>query len=157
MTEPRSPELSNREVFWNAMERLVGRDPLRDWHPRIAEFYCRDFPGLGLAYRPDPVARRVVQAALDAGAEVILATYREILERRGLEAGSCIMVGNDVQEDVVPARKLGMTTFLVTGLTIDRSGEGHLADGRGDLACLASAIEGAKGRDGDGAGLRWPG
>jgi HAD superfamily hydrolase (TIGR01509 family) len=198
MTGRRGRESSNQEVFWREMARLAGDDPLRDWHPIIADFYRRDFPGLGRCYRPDPAARRVVQAVLDAGAEVILATnplfpagavvermrwagiddlpfalvtsyehmhackphleyYLEILERRGLEAAACVMVGNDVQEDVVPARQLGMTTFLVTGLTIDRSGEGHLADGSGELGYLATLVEGARDRAGSGAGLRWPG
>lgn len=195
MTEARGRKLSHRELFWTELERRVGRDPLRDWPGRIAEFYRRDFPGLGLAYRLDPAARRVVRAALAAGAEVILATnpvfpagaviermrwagiddlpfslvtsyehmrackphpeyYREILELRGLEASQCVMVGNDVQEDVVPARRLGMGTFLVTGLTSDRNGERHLADWSGDLDCLATMMEEAKGRAGGGAALR---
>ncbi len=49
--------------------------------------------------------------------------YREILERLELEARECIMVGNDIQEDVIPAHSLGMDTYLVNEMVINRSPE----------------------------------
>lgn len=42
-----------------------------------------------------------------------LAYYREVLDRCELDARECIMVGNNVAEDMV-AERLGMDTFLVT-------------------------------------------
>lgn len=49
--------------------------------------------------------------------------YEELLEITGLDPKRCIMIGNDVQEDVVAAR-LGMKTILVEDFCIDRSESG---------------------------------
>ena len=46
------------------------------------------------------------------------AYYREILERTGCSAEECLMVGNDVGEDMV-AEQLGMQTFLLTDCLIN--------------------------------------
>lgn len=45
--------------------------------------------------------------------------YWEIVDKLRLEPGNCIMIGNDVQEDLI-AGKLGMKTYLVTDFLIDR-------------------------------------
>lgn len=47
--------------------------------------------------------------------------YRDILEHFGLQAEECVMVGNDVQEDMVAAQ-LGMKVFLLTPCLINRDG-----------------------------------
>ena len=48
--------------------------------------------------------------------------YREILDKLGLEGPDCLMVGNDVGEDMT-AEKLGMKVFLLTDCLINRAGE----------------------------------
>ena len=60
--------------------------------------------------------------------------YREILEKIGKRPEQCMMVGNDVQEDLI-ALKLGIKTFLVknhmihrTEETIDSTYEGNYED-----------------------------
>lgn len=45
--------------------------------------------------------------------------YREILDRFGLSAADCLMVGNDMEEDMMPAQALGMKVFLVTDCLIN--------------------------------------
>ncbi len=45
--------------------------------------------------------------------------YREILALRGLKPEECLMVGNDVSEDMV-AQALGMRVFLLTDCLINR-------------------------------------
>lgn len=50
--------------------------------------------------------------------------FLEILDRVGCAEDTCMMFGNDVQEDGV-AGKLGIKTYLVTGCVIDR-GLGHV-------------------------------
>ncbi len=45
--------------------------------------------------------------------------YEEILEKRGLLPEECIMVGNDVGEDMIAA-KLGMKVFLLTDCIINK-------------------------------------
>ena len=47
------------------------------------------------------------------------AYYREILSRQGLEASECLMVGNDVAEDMIPAASLGLQVFLLTDCLIN--------------------------------------
>lgn len=47
--------------------------------------------------------------------------YREILRRLNLTAEDCMMVGNDVREDMVAAQ-LGMKTFLLTDCVINPEG-----------------------------------
>ncbi len=45
--------------------------------------------------------------------------YREILGKLNLKAEECLMVGNDVREDMI-ARELGMQVFLLTDCLINR-------------------------------------
>ena len=47
--------------------------------------------------------------------------YREILDKLGLSAGECLMVGNDAVEDMAAA-KLGLPVFLLTHSLIAREG-----------------------------------
>ena len=46
--------------------------------------------------------------------------YRDLLEKLGADAERCLMVGNDVQEDIRPAQALGMEPFLLTPCLINR-------------------------------------
>ena len=48
--------------------------------------------------------------------------YRDILDTLHLKSENCVMVGNDVQEDMV-AETLGMKVFLLTDSLINRTGE----------------------------------
>lgn len=58
--------------------------------------------------------------------------YEEILSILKLDPSTCVMVGNDVEEDMI-ARKLGMKTFLVEDFLIERGGSGLKPDGKGKL------------------------
>lgn len=46
--------------------------------------------------------------------------YMEILRRFDLDPKDCLMVGNDVDEDIIPTKGLGMKTFLITDCLINR-------------------------------------
>ena len=46
------------------------------------------------------------------------AYYSEILDRFHLDPKDCLMVGNDIGEDMIPAKALGMDLFLVTDCLI---------------------------------------
>ena len=46
------------------------------------------------------------------------AYYSEILDRFHLDPKDCLMVGNDIDEDMIPAKELGMDHFLVTDCLI---------------------------------------
>lgn len=51
-----------------------------------------------------------------------LAYYEDILTALGVSGEECVMVGNDVSEDMVTER-LGMKTFLLTDCLINKNGE----------------------------------
>ena len=55
--------------------------------------------------------------------------YREILNRLHLDAERCLMIGNDVQEDVEAASAAGLDTFLVTDCLISRGTPPHCPRG----------------------------
>ncbi len=48
--------------------------------------------------------------------------YREIFQKLGLKAEECLMVGNDVTEDMI-AQKLGCKVFLLTACIINKKNE----------------------------------
>ena len=62
--------------------------------------------------------------------------YREVLAELGAEPERCIMVGNDVDEDILPARKLGMKTFLLTHSLLNRKERDLTGIDRGGFAEL---------------------
>lgn len=48
--------------------------------------------------------------------------YREVLAKIGLLPEECLMVGNDVTDDMEPACALGMQVFLLTDYLINKNG-----------------------------------
>lgn len=73
-----------------------------------------------------------------------LGFFREVLARVGRRPEECLMVGNDVEEDMI-AQKLGLSTALVTDLLIDRGLARLTPDWRGTLTELAELF--AAGRE----------
>jgi len=67
------------------------------------------------------------------------AYYAEVLGRMGWADGPVIMVGNDMDRDIIPAKKLGLTTFHIDEVNASKSGPE--ADFHGDLNSLRSEIE----------------
>ncbi|MGE5528990.1 MAG: HAD family hydrolase [Patescibacteria group bacterium] len=72
--------------------------------------------------------------------------FTELLARIGRTPRECLMVGNDMEEDII-AKRLGMATALVTDFLIDRGQSGLKPDWRGTLAELAGLF--AAGREGE--------
>jgi HAD superfamily hydrolase (TIGR01662 family) len=70
--------------------------------------------------------------------------YEMICNRLGQPAEECIMIGNDMQEDM-SASRIGMKTFLVEGNVIDRGEPDYTVDGRGTLEELYESIKQQKG------------
>ena len=48
--------------------------------------------------------------------------YREVLARTGLDASECVMVGNDVGEDMMAGAQAGLRGFLLTDCLINTPG-----------------------------------
>jgi len=66
------------------------------------------------------------------------AYYAEMLGRLGWPDGPVLMIGNDLQRDIVPADKLGLKTYLIDGETASSPGP---EAGRGQLADLRRWLE----------------
>jgi len=66
------------------------------------------------------------------------AYYAEVLGRMGWPEGPILMVGNDVERDLIPAHRLGLKAFLIEGGSV--SGPGFEV-GSGTLADLHSWLE----------------
>jgi FMN phosphatase YigB (HAD superfamily) len=66
--------------------------------------------------------------------------YEEIAANIGVEPSACLMIGNDVDEDLI-AGKIGMKTFLVQDRLIDRGNSTYSPDWRGSLQDLFRFLE----------------
>jgi len=67
--------------------------------------------------------------------------YEELLGKLGLQPEECIMVGNDVEEDMVPAGLLGMEKFLLTDCLINKKDRDISVYLRGDFEALRAYLE----------------
>lgn len=67
--------------------------------------------------------------------------YEEILREIGKKPWECMMVGNDVQEDVI-AGKLGIKTYLITNQLLHRTEEEIKADHIGTYEDFYSFVKG---------------
>jgi FMN phosphatase YigB (HAD superfamily) len=63
-----------------------------------------------------------------------------MIEKLGVKADECLMVGNDVGEDMI-AEKLGMKVFLVTNCLINKSNVDISAFPHGDLSALLNFVD----------------
>ncbi len=68
--------------------------------------------------------------------------YREILQTIGTSPEECLMVGNDVAEDMI-AQTLGMQVFLLTDCLINKPGKDLSAYPHGDFDALTDFLVGA--------------
>lgn len=66
--------------------------------------------------------------------------YEEILNLIQRTPAECLMIGNDVEEDLI-AQKVGLKTFLVEDCLICRSGQEFYTDYQGTLDDLESFID----------------
>ena len=69
--------------------------------------------------------------------------YRKVVEKLGVKAEECLMVGNDVQEDMITER-LGMKVFLITRDLIHRGGEDISRYPQGGFDELLKFVEGLR-------------
>lgn len=70
------------------------------------------------------------------------AYYRDILDELGLSPEDCLMVGNDVEEDMIPAASLGMDTFLLTPWLLNKKDRDISAYPNGDFDALLAFLRG---------------
>jgi len=66
--------------------------------------------------------------------------YLEILEKLGCKPEECLMVGNDVGDDMIAPQKLGMKVFLLTDCLINRDNADISAYPQGSFDALMKYI-----------------
>jgi len=67
--------------------------------------------------------------------------YRDILQSLSLAPEDCLMVGNDVEEDILPAASLGLSTFLVTDWLINKKERDISGYPHGDFEALLAFLK----------------
>ncbi|MCB9110137.1 MAG: DinB family protein [Anaerolineales bacterium] len=112
---------------------IVATDPLL---PRAATFHRIRWAGL------DPRQFELVSTFEDFHfSKTHAAYYAEVLGRVGWQDGPVIMVGNDMERDILPAQRLGLATFFVEKESASQSGPE--AGRRGTLSDLRRYLESA--------------
>lgn len=69
-----------------------------------------------------------------------LAYYEEIIKKMNLKAEECLMVGNDVDEDMI-AKKINMSVFLLTDCLINKSKKNYDSIPHGDFKDLFTFLD----------------
>ncbi|MCL6612944.1 MAG: HAD family hydrolase [Peptococcaceae bacterium] len=73
MRANRDPSVTNARAFWTDFRRRL-EDCIEELEPLIQDFYATRFNSLSRVARPCPGARAAVQAAVDRGLRIVLAT-----------------------------------------------------------------------------------
>ena len=66
--------------------------------------------------------------------------YRTILNRLGLEAEECLMIGNDIAEDMLAASSVGINCYLLTDC-VEKSGEYEWNGAQGSFAEMVEMLK----------------
>lgn len=163
---------TNEKVFEETFLPLLSVKKEDIW-PTLDDFYETVFPTFSYMSHPTPVAKKVVEEAVDQGYRLAIATnpvfpkaaiyhrlnwagidkipfeivtvyeenvftkphaqyYQDLSDRLNVKPEECMMVGNDVQEDMV-ASEIGMKTFLIEGNVIDRGQPQYQINDRGTI------------------------
>ena len=125
----------NIDIFWRTMNSVCRRD-MRVFNDDFDSFYRGEFSVCRAATKVQPLARIVVDYIRQRGGNIIVSTnpifpdnssackpnlnyFEEICSVCGIHPEESIVIGNDVDEDMISSR-LGFDTYLVTDCLINR-------------------------------------
>ena len=150
---------ANEAVFWQAFVDAYGETALAD-RPFFDAFYREAFQrartacGFAPVFPAAATESRIRWAGLSPEDFEAYTTYEnasfckpnlryfeELAARLGLAPEACLMVGNDVEEDMV-ARELGMRVFLLTDCLRNPSGRDISSFPHGDFDALMAHLRG---------------
>ena len=125
---------TNEEAFWKyfTAEYGIRRE---EYEPIFREFYRNEFNYAIDATQPSPYAKEAIDACVEKGFDIYLATnpfYRELIARHNIDPSQSMMVGNDVEEDMI-AGQLGFETYLITDCLLNKKNLPVNADHQGTL------------------------
>lgn len=150
---------SEIEVFYD--EIFPALQPITERNPDAKPFvHWAQSQGFRLVVATDPLLprkatyHRVRWAGFDPNEFELISTfddfhfskthsayYAELLGRLGWQEGPVLMVGNDMERDILPAKRLGLETFFLNGDSA--SGPGPEAGLHGSLPDLRRRLESA--------------
>jgi HAD superfamily hydrolase (TIGR01549 family) len=119
-------------VLSSGLDVVVATNPV---FPMIATQQRLDWAGLG-----DIAFKLVTTYENSHFCKPNIEYYEEIAKKIGCQPHECLMIGNDVEEDLAAA-KIGMKTYLVTDCLINTKGVEFKADYTGSLKNLAENID----------------
>ena len=143
---------TNREAFWQYMDELLPTDS-ENVVKKAKEKGIRTYLATNPVFPKVATMNRIKWAGLDAEDFELITTYedncyckpnvdyyRTILEQFHLRPEECLMVGNDVEEDLA-IRKLGVKTFLVTDTKENKKDLPIESDYQGSMEELFAFVE----------------
>ncbi|MDL1911599.1 hypothetical protein FBQ81_13070 [Chloroflexi bacterium CFX6] len=117
-------------AFSKGYRVAIATDPL---FPRKATHHRLRWAGL------DPARFEIVSTFEDFHfSKTHIAYYAEMLGQLGWRDGPVLMIGNDVERDLLPAHRLGLRTYFIDGESASSPG---VEAGRGKLADLRPWLE----------------
>jgi FMN phosphatase YigB (HAD superfamily) len=174
--------VSNRDAFWQTFQQRTGLNPA-EMEPFFQQFYRNLFPQLVATTEKRPFAAPLIQACLDQGLKVVIATnplfpaiaveerlawagvpvtafaydlvttyenmhttkphpayYREILEKIACAPETAVMIGDDWQNDIIPADNVGLHTYWITDDS-QQPADDVAVNGSGSLADLWQQVQ----------------
>lgn len=141
-------EYNNEEAFWRTFDKIYGEEVRKDI-PLFEEYYRNEFQQVQSVCGFNPQAAETIKYVKEKGLRIVLATnprkpnpdyYRDIIEEIGVRLEECLMVGNDVNEDMI-AESLGMKVFLLTDCLINKEEKDITVYPNGDFGKLIQFIE----------------
>ena len=104
--------------------------------PGLLEFEA-SYTGVTVFYDPLVLAR---ESSLPED-QWLSKGYREAAARAGVSPEECLMVGNDIEEDMVACEKAGMRGFLLTDCLINKDGKDISAYPQGSFEQLMDYVK----------------
>lgn len=126
---------TNEAAFWDRFAALYG-EQVREDIPLFDAFYRQEFQQAKAFCGFTPKARAAVEACKPNPDY-----YREILRYLGCRAEDCLMVGNDVEEDMMAAQAAGLSVFLLTDCLLNRKEKDISSYPQGDFDALLAFVE----------------
>jgi FMN phosphatase YigB (HAD superfamily) len=146
---------TNRDLFTESLATLVDL-PISEVTSMIETLFNQEFPTMNRFWRRNPVPRFVIEMKLEWAdvppsefAYLFITDwenmhsnkpqpeyYREVLEHIGKNPEQCLMVGDNWEHDVVPARSVGIPVFWIADRREEKPDPRIKLDGQGTLGDL---------------------
>ena len=112
---------TNEDIFWKTLSAIYNYN-IKEKEYIFEKFYIDGFPNLIDTCGCKPIANKLIKYLKQQGYKIVLATnplFPSILNELNVDANDCLMVGNDVDEDMITSQ-LGMDVYLILDELINK-------------------------------------